>query len=48
MRIGATFEEGLSLQELGGPSVHCTNGTIDNLAANEKVLKYWFATVSPY
>ncbi len=31
----ATFEEGLSLLELGGPSVHCTNGTIDNLAADE-------------
>jgi acetyl-CoA carboxylase carboxyltransferase component len=32
---GATFEEGLSLADLGGPAVHCTNGTIDNLAANE-------------
>ncbi|KAI7639439.1 ClpP/crotonase, partial [Hortaea werneckii] len=32
---GATFEEGLSFTELGGPQVHCTNGTIDNLAANE-------------
>ncbi|KAF2097669.1 propionyl-CoA carboxylase [Rhizodiscina lignyota] len=32
---GATFEEGLSFTELGGPSMHCTNGTIDNLAANE-------------
>ncbi|KIX02106.1 uncharacterized protein Z518_08045 [Rhinocladiella mackenziei CBS 650.93] len=32
---GATFEEGLSLSDLGGPAVHCTNGTIDNLAANE-------------
>ncbi|KAK0900738.1 hypothetical protein LTR57_020487 [Friedmanniomyces endolithicus] len=31
----ATFEEGLSFSELGGPAVHCTNGTIDNLAANE-------------
>lgn len=31
----ATFEEGLSLRELGGPGIHCTNGTIDNLAANE-------------
>jgi acetyl-CoA carboxylase carboxyltransferase component len=44
----ATFEEGLSLRDLGGPSIHCTNGTIDNLAANEaecfeqirKVLSY--------
>ncbi|PHH87803.1 hypothetical protein CDD83_8380 [Cordyceps sp. RAO-2017] len=32
---GATFEEGLSLQDLGGPLVHCLNGTIDNLAADE-------------
>lgn len=33
---GATFEEGLSFQDLGGPYVHCCNGTIDNMAANEK------------
>jgi acetyl-CoA carboxylase carboxyltransferase component len=32
---GATFEEGLSFKDLGGPMMHCTNGTIDNLAANE-------------
>lgn len=32
---GATFEEGVSFIDLGGPAVHCTNGTIDNLAANE-------------
>lgn len=32
---GATFEEGLSFADLGGPYVHCTNGTIDNLAKNE-------------
>ncbi|WPH01600.1 alpha subunit of putative methylmalonyl-CoA decarboxylase [Acrodontium crateriforme] len=32
---GATFEEGLDFQDLGGPMIHCTNGTIDNLAANE-------------
>jgi acetyl-CoA carboxylase carboxyltransferase component len=32
---GATFEEDLSFQDLGGPGVHCRNGTIDNLAANE-------------
>ena len=31
----ATFEEGLTLQELGGPDMHCRNGTIDNVAANE-------------
>jgi acetyl-CoA carboxylase carboxyltransferase component len=33
---GATFEEDLSFQDLGGPAVHCTNGTIDNLAKDEK------------
>lgn len=33
---GATFEEGLSFTDLGGPSMHCKNGTIDNLAANEQ------------
>jgi acetyl-CoA carboxylase carboxyltransferase component len=33
---GATFEEGLSLSDLGGPGVHCTNGTIDNLAKDEE------------
>jgi acetyl-CoA carboxylase carboxyltransferase component len=33
---GATFEEGLSFADLGGPGVHCTNGTIDNLASNEE------------
>lgn len=32
---GATSEEGLDFQDLGGPLMHCTNGTIDNLAANE-------------
>lgn len=32
---GATFEEGLSFTDLGGPSMHCTNGTIDNLAPDE-------------
>lgn len=32
---GATFEEGLSLQDLGGPDMHVRNGTIDNHAANE-------------
>ncbi|KAH8433257.1 uncharacterized protein LDX57_010892 [Aspergillus melleus] len=31
----ATFEEDLDFQALGGPMIHCTNGTIDNLAANE-------------
>ncbi len=33
---GATFEEGLSFADLGGPDVHCRNGTIDNLAPNEE------------
>lgn len=33
---GATFEEGLSFQDLGGPYVHCCNGTIDNMARDEK------------
>ena len=32
---GATFEEGLSFADLGGPEVHCRNGTIDNLARDE-------------
>lgn len=31
----ATFEEGLTASELGGPDVHCANGTIDNAAADE-------------
>lgn len=33
---GATFEEGLTSQDLGGPMMHCTNGTIDNLAKDEE------------
>ncbi|KAI1333533.1 ClpP/crotonase [Xylariaceae sp. FL0016] len=32
---GATFEDGLSMTELGGPDMHCRNGTIDNIARNE-------------
>lgn len=32
----ATFEEGLTAGELGGPDVHCANGTIDNTAADEE------------
>ena len=31
----ATLEEGLSFTDLGGPMMHCTNGTIDNLAPDE-------------
>lgn len=33
---GSTFEEGLSFDELGGPRVHASNGTIDNVATDEK------------
>ncbi|KAH8653385.1 propionyl-CoA carboxylase beta chain mitochondrial precursor [Xylariales sp. PMI_506] len=33
---GATFEEGLSLRDLGGPDMHVRNGTIDNYAASEQ------------
>ena len=32
----ATFEEDLSFDALGGPRIHCSNGVIDNLAADEK------------
>ncbi|GAB7362543.1 hypothetical protein MBLNU230_g2861t1 [Neophaeotheca triangularis] len=45
---GATFEEGLSLTDLGGPSMHCTNGTIDNLAANEAECFEQIRTVLSY
>ena len=33
---GATFEEDLSLNDLGGPQIHCANGVIDNMAPDEK------------
>ena len=33
---GATFEEDLSLEDLGGPQIHCANGVIDNMAPDEK------------
>lgn len=33
---GATFEEGLTPEELGGPDMHCRNGTIDNSAKDEE------------
>jgi acetyl-CoA carboxylase carboxyltransferase component len=33
---GATFEEDLSFEALGGPRIHCSNGVIDNLAADER------------
>lgn len=45
---GATFEEGLTFQDLGGPWVHCCNGTIDNMAANEKECYEQIRTVLGY
>ncbi|EON68622.1 propionyl-CoA carboxylase beta chain [Coniosporium apollinis CBS 100218] len=45
---GATFEEGLSFTDLGGPAVHCTNGTIDNLAADESECFSQLRTVLSY
>lgn len=33
---GATFEEDLSVSDLGGPDIHCRNGTIDNMAVDEE------------
>ena len=45
---GATFEEGLDFQDLGGPMMHCTNGTIDNLAANEEECFEQLRTVLVY
>lgn len=45
---GATFEEGLSFNDLGGPLMHCTNGTIDNLAANEAECYEQLRTVLGY
>ncbi|KAL5113353.1 hypothetical protein ACEQ8H_008781 [Pleosporales sp. CAS-2024a] len=44
----ATQEEGLSLADLGGPSVHCTNGTIDNLAPDEAACFEQIRTVLSY
>lgn len=45
---GATFEEGLSFQDLGGPWVHCCNGTIDNMAKDEKECYEQIRTVLGY
>ncbi|KAI1847781.1 hypothetical protein JX266_006276 [Neoarthrinium moseri] len=45
---GATFEEGLSLQDLGGPDMHVRNGTIDNYAANEQDAFRQLKTVLSY
>lgn len=44
----ATFEEGLSFTDLGGPAMHCTNGTIDNLAADEAACFEQLRTVLSY
>lgn len=44
----ATFEEGLSFTDLGGPAMHCTNGTIDNLAATEEECFKQIRTVIGY
>lgn len=44
----ATFEEGLSFTDLGGPGMHCTNGTIDNMAANEEECFEQIRTVLSY
>ena len=45
---GATFEEGLSFNDLGGPGMHCTNGTIDNLAKDETECFEQLRTVLEY
>jgi acetyl-CoA carboxylase carboxyltransferase component len=45
---GATFEEGLSFTDLGGPAMHTTNGTIDNLAADEEECFEQIRTVLSY
>lgn len=45
---GATFEEGLTMAELGGPTMHCTNGTIDNLALDEEGCFEQLRTVLSY
>lgn len=44
----ATFEEGLSFADLGGPAMHCTNGTIDNMAANEQECFEQLRTILSY
>ncbi|OBT55559.1 hypothetical protein VE04_02733 [Pseudogymnoascus sp. 24MN13] len=44
----ATFEEGLSFTDLGGPGMHCTNGTIDNLAPDEEGCFEQLRTVLSY
>jgi acetyl-CoA carboxylase carboxyltransferase component len=44
----ATLEEGLSFTDLGGPGMHCTNGTIDNLAQDEEGCFEQMRTVLSY
>jgi len=44
----ATFEEDLTLSDLGGPDMHCANGTIDNLAASEADAFHQLRTVLSY
>jgi acetyl-CoA carboxylase carboxyltransferase component len=45
---GATFEDNLSLRELGGPDMHVRNGTIDNYAADERDAFHQLRTVLAY
>lgn len=45
---GATFEEDLSFDELGGPRIHCSNGVIDNSAPDEKGCYEQIATFLSY
>lgn len=45
---GATGEEDLSLQDLGGWRIHCTNGTIDNMAPDEEACFAQLRTVLGY
>lgn len=45
---GATFEEGLTMKELGGPDMHARNGTIDNVARDEAAALQQIRTVLSY
>jgi hypothetical protein len=42
---GATFEEGLTFSDLGGPGVHGRNGTFDNVARDEEACFEMIRTV---
>lgn len=44
----ATLEEGLTVADLGGPAIHCTNGTFDNVAQNEEDCFTQIRTVLSY